>query len=76
MLNRAPNSTCIFAFIEKYGRAPECKNEDDVLKISDLIRDNFIRSGETTGGNWYYYPAARQAIIDYWKDCKAAKKKA
>lgn len=74
-LNKIPNSTTIDTFIATEGRPPECKNVNDVLKVASLIRDNFIKSGESTiGMSWYWNTAARAAIIDYWKAKRLAKK--
>jgi len=72
-LNTIPNSTTITTFIEKYGRAPEMKNFDDVRKIADLIRDNHWKAMDMTAWSGYYMDAARAAIIAYWKAKRLAK---
>jgi len=73
-INTIPNSTTITTFIEKYGRAPETKNFDDVCKIADFIRDNHRRAGDASGLGWYWMHAAKAAIIDYWKAKRLASK--
>ena len=72
-INTIPNSTTITTFIEKYGRAPEMKNFDDVCKIADLIRDNHWKAMDTTAWGGYYMDAARAAIIAHWKAKRLAK---
>jgi len=67
-LNKISNSKTIDTFIEKNGRPPEVKNPKDICEVADLIRDNFIRSGESTSGlGWYWMCAAKETIISYWK---------
>ena len=73
-LNKIPNSTTITTFIEKYGRAPEMKNFDDVCKIADLIRDNHCAAMYMPAWTNYYTNAAKAAIIDYWKAKRQASK--
>lgn len=72
-LNTIPNSTTINTFIEKYGRAPEMKNFDDVCKIADLIRHNHIMAMDTTAWPGYFMDAAKVAIVGYWKAKRLAK---
>jgi hypothetical protein len=73
-LNTIPNSTTITTFIEKYGRAPEMKNFEDVCKIADLIETNHLNAGDMTAWSGYFMDAAKVAIVEYWKAKRLAAK--
>jgi hypothetical protein len=68
------NETAIANFIAANGRAPECNKIDDLIAVIDLIRAEFHKAGESTSGlGWYWTPAAKGAIIAYWKAKRLAK---